>query len=91
MNLSLKGRVFKIISSPSPRDQAKAGKAKPPKEQVQDLSRENILTIWFWNHVLRNVRRPSTDQTTSKRLGKIKPVYGLTMDWYVLFDFINNF
>ena len=59
--------------------------------QVQDLSRENILTIWFWNHVLRNVRRPSTDQTTSKRLGKIKPVYGLTMDWYVLFDFINNF
>ena len=86
MNLSLKGRVFKKIRSPSPR-------ARPPKGQVQDLSRENILTIWFWNHVLnlRNVRRPSTDQTTSKRLGKIKPLYGLTMDWYVLFDFINNF
>ena len=81
----MKGRVFKKNKV------TKAiGKSKG-KGQVRDLSRENILTIWFWNHVLRNVRRPSTDQTTSKRLGKIKPVYGLTMDWYVLFDFINNF
>ena len=89
MNFSLKGRVFKKIRSPTDQD-PRPGSGQV-QVQLQDLSSENILTIWFWNHVLRNVRRPSTDQTTSKRLGKINPVYGLTVDWYVLFDFINNF
>ena len=59
MNLSLKGRVFKKIRSPRPR---------PGKGQVHDLSRENILTIWFWNHVKQTINRSNN----FKKIGKDK-------------------
>ena len=77
MSLSFKGRVFKKIRSPSGQVQLH-----------QDLSGENILVL---ESCFKKCKKTINRSNNFKKIGKMKPVYGLIMDWYVLFDFINNF